>query len=1143
MMEIFPKLPRDNKYMQKMKIKVILFSCVIFTHLLSQPAYSQRHTPPPLPDVRPLIGTSYKNDKNKDKFEDKLFDRLEKAFEEERVAVTPETLQQARDKLDELVNVEFIFKERISQEDIDSFLARQGEITHIFKAVSYGWSGKIPLRKLKNIQSLMGPSLVLVEEAKPIMLHMRLATQTGRVRPVWASGFAGGLGYDGDSSISIAILDSGVDDSHTDLSGRQAYWHDYTADAESSPRDIVQHGTHVAGIALGSGASLGTGTRLYYTDSGNLINVQPGSFYPSVIDFPDNATRWSSVATWLGGGSGTLYHLYKDKGIFTNIYYGLSSRSGTSGVSLTTNNFTPLNTKTYSAALPSNGRISTYAVSNSLTNFSTVGDGFNTLRGVAPGCSWVGAKVFANNGSGNTLHINNAIDDIVAKRLTYNIKVMNLSLGITGSPGLSTSVRQKINTAAYNGILPVVSAGNDGYHGASSASQVDDPGRAAMALTIGASNDINELTDYTSHGFSNLGSVPGQEEDYKPDILAPGGSDYYSLIMSVDSNDADGGNMAFSDVQNNDYFNIKGTSMAAPFAAGSASLVIDALQTTGELTGTSWNFTSSDDVRLVKMLLSATATETNADREVNFGYDPTLERDTAGPDGYPVGKDKYEGYGILNVDAAIEGGTVYYPIGDTVNETMGGSYTARRAWARKVVLTAGKEYSFDLAVPETGDYDLYLYNTVPGPYGTPIIRFSSANTGIGIDESIFFIPDTDEELILVIKVIAGSGAFSLTSNAITTTVTLTLNTDGTGSGTVTGAGTYTYGNTATVNATPDTGSTLSGWSGSDAAECATGSVSMTENKSCTAIFTLNTHTLTLNTAGTGSGTVTGAGTYSYGDTATVTVTPDTGSTFAGWSGPDAAECNTGSVSMVTDKSCTATFNLVNNPPAFTSTAVTAATETLTYNYSITVEDTDIDDTLTIAATLKPPWLDLTDNGDGTALLSGIPPYDALGDYDVALSVTDNEGASDTQSFAITVAENIVSVDLDLSANWSLISLPVTPGNPNFTNLFPDAEVAYKFDGTYQLVTTLEPGVGYWVKLTTGGLYSITGRNFPQCNQTLAPGWNLVGGVSGIATPTTDPAGEIVVMYGFEEAYSEATEFVPGKGYWVKVNNGCELRVE
>ena len=58
------------------------------------------------------------------------------------------------------------------------------------------------------------------------------------------------------------------------------------------------------------------------------------------------------------------------------------------------------------------------------------------------------------------------------------------------------------------------------------------------------------------------------------------------------------------------------------------------------------------------------------------------------------------------------------------------------------------------------------------------------------------------------------------------------------------------------------------------------------------------HTLDLTTAGTGTGNVTGAGTYNDGETATVTATPNAGSTFAGWSGPNGAECTTGRCSWM-----------------------------------------------------------------------------------------------------------------------------------------------------------------------------------------------------------------------------------------------------
>jgi len=59
-------------------------------------------------------------------------------------------------------------------------------------------------------------------------------------------------------------------------------------------------------------------------------------------------------------------------------------------------------------------------------------------------------------------------------------------------------------------------------------------------------------------------------------------------------------------------------------------------------------------------------------------------------------------------------------------------------------------------------------------------------------------------------------------------------------------------------------------------------------------------------SGDGSGTVDGAGTYEDGEDADVVVDPDACSEVE-WSGPDAAECATGSVAMDSDKMCTAKF--------------------------------------------------------------------------------------------------------------------------------------------------------------------------------------------------------------------------------------------
>ena len=102
----------------------------------------------------------------------------------------------------------------------------------------------------------------------------------------------------------------------------------------------------------------------------------------------------------------------------------------------------------------------------------------------------------------------------------------------------------------------------------------------------------------------------------------------------------------------------------------------------------------------------------------------------------------------------------------------------------------------------------------------------------------------------------------------------------------------------------------------------------------------------------------------------------------------------------------------NDPPQFTSTPVTTATENVLYTYNITASDPDTGDTLTITATTSPAWLTLTDNGNGTATLSGTPTSAEVGDHPVLLRVTDASGLFDTQPFTITVSAGFCDGDLN-----------------------------------------------------------------------------------------------------------------------------------
>jgi PKD repeat protein len=185
-------------------------------------------------------------------------------------------------------------------------------------------------------------------------------------------------------------------------------------------------------------------------------------------------------------------------------------------------------------------------------------------------------------------------------------------------------------------------------------------------------------------------------------------------------------------------------------------LVIEAM----ERRGIQWDFTSSQHARFVKMVLCATASESGKPREFG-GFDPTPERASGGPDGFPAGKDKYEGYGMVNADAAVEAVSQDYAFDTVIRATNSLAVTDRRSWARTVSLIGGRNFRANLAVTN-GDFDLYLYSTIPSTNGTPVILTSSTQVGTNVSESINYLPASDETALLVIKRIPGLGNNSAT---------------------------------------------------------------------------------------------------------------------------------------------------------------------------------------------------------------------------------------------------------------------------------------------------------------------------------------------------------------------------------------------
>jgi len=147
----------------------------------------------------------------------------------------------------------------VTSEDLDLFLMFGGRVTYVYQYVTYGFAGVIPADNILSFARLEGENLCIIERDAPVQCHMDVSVPLIRARPVvWNT-----YGYTGSPNHSIAIIDSGIDDSHADIgpygdlnfSRKIVGWYDATPDMATTPEDYSEHGTHVAGIAAGTGSA------------------------------------------------------------------------------------------------------------------------------------------------------------------------------------------------------------------------------------------------------------------------------------------------------------------------------------------------------------------------------------------------------------------------------------------------------------------------------------------------------------------------------------------------------------------------------------------------------------------------------------------------------------------------------------------------------------------------------------------------------------------------------------------------------------------------------------------------------------------------------------------------------------------------
>jgi serine protease AprX len=204
------------------------------------------------------------------------------------------------------------------------------------------------------------------------------------------------------------------------------------------------------------------------------------------------------------------------------------------------------------------------------------GDGTSSggaYTGVAPGASLVDVRVIRADGTSNVGLVLQGLQWVLRNRNTYNIKVVNLSLG---GPVIRSYKLDPLDTAAevltFAGISVVVSAGNGG-----SANSITTPGNDPFVISVGAIDDgqTAATADDTIASFSSRGrtSLDGLN---KPDVVAPGRR-MVSLRSPGSAIDAlyPDRRVSGTDPLGDGYFRLSGTSMSAPIVAGTIALMLE----------------------------------------------------------------------------------------------------------------------------------------------------------------------------------------------------------------------------------------------------------------------------------------------------------------------------------------------------------------------------------------------------------------------------------------------------------------------------------------------------------------------------------------------------------------------------------------
>jgi serine protease AprX len=273
-------------------------------------------------------------------------------------------------------------------------------------------------------------------------------------------------------------------------------------------------------------------------------------------------------------------------------------------------------------------------------------DSYGEKRGIAPDSNIISLKVLDQNGQGTISNIIAALGWVATNAKTYNIRVVNMSVGAAIHESYWTDpLTLAVKALTDKGITVVTAAGNMGKNaqGQLQFGAITAPANAPWVLTVGASSTNGTLTrnDDTMAGFSSSGPT-FIDFDSKPDLVAPGagtislaapGSTFYTTKAQF--------LLTGRPLGSKPYLTLSGTSMAAPVVSGTVALMLQANP----------NLTPN----LIKAILQYTA-------QAYKGYSPLRQ-----------------GAGFLNTLGAVRLAQYY------VNPQAGDRMPTQKVWSRQIL--------------------------------------------------------------------------------------------------------------------------------------------------------------------------------------------------------------------------------------------------------------------------------------------------------------------------------------------------------------------------------------------------------------------------------------------------------------------------